>query len=415
MLADPDGEARTQVILSQRGRAGRQRDRVRDRARAAASTWDLQLDVVPRSTGEELAPRLGRAALRRRARPRPRLARGLAASRAAAPRGLGSTLSQSFSQSVADLAALRMRSEAPGRRPAARRRDAVVHDRVRPRHAHHVPADAALRAGARTNSARGARRAAGEGGRPVDRRRAGEDRPRGPHRQGGEALVPLVLRHGRRDPALPRPALRGLALDGRPLAGRAGSRTRRCARSSGSTSGATATATASSSTSAAASAGSRTSRGRTRATRSASPTAAFAKTPIAPAEVQGYVYDAKRRIAEIAREVWRDRGARRPARTRRRPSSARSVRRGVLGRPARRLLRARARRRQAAGRLVCSNIGHLLWSGIVPPQRVDAGRRRAHGRRALVGLGRADDVRPATPPTTRSRTTTARSGPTTTP
>ena len=32
----------------------------------------------------------------------------------------------------------------------------------------------------------------------------------------------------------------------------------------------------------------------------------FAQAPIAPCEVQGYVYDAKRRMAELAREVWRD-------------------------------------------------------------------------------------------------------------
>ena len=33
----------------------------------------------------------------------------------------------------------------------------------------------------------------------------------------------------------------------------------------------------------------------------------LARAPIAPCEVQGYVYDAKRRLAEIAREAWRDR------------------------------------------------------------------------------------------------------------
>ena len=33
----------------------------------------------------------------------------------------------------------------------------------------------------------------------------------------------------------------------------------------------------------------------------------LANAPIAPCEVQGYVYDAKRRIAELAREVWRER------------------------------------------------------------------------------------------------------------
>ncbi|MGH3127798.1 MAG: amylo-alpha-1,6-glucosidase, partial [Gaiellaceae bacterium] len=34
----------------------------------------------------------------------------------------------------------------------------------------------------------------------------------------------------------------------------------------------------------------------------------FAESPIAAAEVQGYVYDAKRGLAEVAREVWRDKG-----------------------------------------------------------------------------------------------------------
>src|SRR5207244_11931982 len=32
-----------------------------------------------------------------------------------------------------------------------------------------------------------------------------------------------------------------------------------------------------------------------------------AEPPIAPCEVQGYVYDAKQRVAEIAREAWRER------------------------------------------------------------------------------------------------------------
>ena len=32
----------------------------------------------------------------------------------------------------------------------------------------------------------------------------------------------------------------------------------------------------------------------------------FAQTPIAPVEVQGYVYDAKLRLAELARAVWAD-------------------------------------------------------------------------------------------------------------
>ena len=67
---------------------------------------------------------------------------------------------------------------------------AVVHDRLRARHADHLVPDAPARPGARPRRARGARRAPGDRGRPVDRRRAGEDRPRGPARQGGQDLVP---------------------------------------------------------------------------------------------------------------------------------------------------------------------------------------------------------------------------------
>ena len=43
----------------------------------------------------------------------------------------------------------------------------------------------------------------------------------------------------------------------------------------------------------------------------------FAQPPIAAVEVQGYVYDAKRRMAELARNVWRDRELARAARPRR--------------------------------------------------------------------------------------------------
>ena len=76
----------------------------------------------------------------------------------------------------------------------------------------------------------------------------------------------------------------------------------------------------------------------------------LARTPIAPVEVQGYVYDAKLRMAELAREVWRDREL-----AERLEREAEELRERfdqafwVAG--ARRLLRARARRRQAAGRL----------------------------------------------------------------
>jgi glycogen debranching enzyme len=93
----------------------------------------------------------------------------------------------------------------------------------------------------------------------------------------------------------------------------------------------------------------------------------YAVPPICAVEIQGYVYDAKRRLSELARDVWQD------------------------GQLAARLddeAKELARRFDASFWLderqayalaldgdktpvdaVCSNMGHLLWSGIVPPER----------------------------------------------
>jgi glycogen debranching enzyme len=112
---------------------------------------------------------------------------------------------------------------------------------------------------------------------------------------------------------------------------------------------------------------------------------AEARAPIAPCEVQGYVYDAKRRMAEIAREVWRD------------------VALAQLLEAEADALRARfdaafwcadrgyyALALDGDGRQVdslCSNIGHLLWSGIVPPERVPAVVDRLVGPELFSGWG----------------------------
>jgi glycogen debranching enzyme len=97
----------------------------------------------------------------------------------------------------------------------------------------------------------------------------------------------------------------------------------------------------------------------------------IAESPIAPCEVQGYVYDAKRRMAEIAREVWRDRALadrldEEATELRRRFDEAFWVEeRGGF------YALALDKNKQPVDS-VCSNIGHLLWSRIVPPERVDA-------------------------------------------
>ena len=97
----------------------------------------------------------------------------------------------------------------------------------------------------------------------------------------------------------------------------------------------------------------------------------FATVPIAPCEVQGYVYDAKRRMAELAREVWRDAALADKLeadadRLRARFDEAYWVdeRGGYYA------LALDAEKQRVDS--LCSNIGHLLWSGIVPPGRVDA-------------------------------------------
>jgi glycogen debranching enzyme len=113
---------------------------------------------------------------------------------------------------------------------------------------------------------------------------------------------------------------------------------------------------------------------------------ALAQPPIAPCEVQGYVYDAKRRVADLAREVWRDREL-----ATRLESEADELRRrfdsvfwveergGFYA-----LALDRDKRRVDA---LCSNIGHLLWSGIVPPERVDAVVDRLMGDELWSGWG----------------------------
>jgi glycogen debranching enzyme len=92
---------------------------------------------------------------------------------------------------------------------------------------------------------------------------------------------------------------------------------------------------------------------------------------IAPCEVQGYVYDAKCRIAEIAREAWRDRSLadrldREADELKRRFDAAFwcEDRGGFYA------LALDGEKNRVDS--ICSNMGHLLWSRIVSPERVDA-------------------------------------------
>jgi glycogen debranching enzyme len=111
----------------------------------------------------------------------------------------------------------------------------------------------------------------------------------------------------------------------------------------------------------------------------------LADAPIAAAEVQGYVYDAKLRVAELAREVWRD------------PATAERLERdaGVLRRrfdeafwvPDRGFYALGLDREKRQIDSLGSNIGHLLWSGIVPDERRDAVADALVGEQLWSGWG----------------------------
>ena len=112
----------------------------------------------------------------------------------------------------------------------------------------------------------------------------------------------------------------------------------------------------------------------------------LADAPIAPVEVQGYVFDAKRGLAEIAREVWRDR-----ALADRLEKEAEELRARfdeafwVEDRGGFYALALDGEKKQVDS--LCSNMGHLLWSGIVPPERVPAVVDRLLAEELFSGWG----------------------------
>ena len=97
----------------------------------------------------------------------------------------------------------------------------------------------------------------------------------------------------------------------------------------------------------------------------------LAEAPIAPGEVQGYVYDAKQRMAEAAREVWGD--AELADRLEAEAAELQERFDEAFWCEARGGYYALALDgHKARVDSLTSNIGHLLWSGIVPPARADA-------------------------------------------
>jgi len=113
--------------------------------------------------------------------------------------------------------------------------------------------------------------------------------------------------------------------------------------------------------------------------------ATIAQAPIAACEVQGYVYDAKVRAAELAREVWRDRAL--ADRLEREAAELRSRFNDAFWMDDRRAYALALDRDKKQVDSLTSNIGHLLWSGIVPDDRVDGVVDALFGRSLWSGWG----------------------------
>jgi glycogen debranching enzyme len=111
----------------------------------------------------------------------------------------------------------------------------------------------------------------------------------------------------------------------------------------------------------------------------------IAEGPIATCEIQGYTYDAKRRSARLAREVWRD-----DQLAERLTVEADDLRRRFqedfwIADRAFFALALDGEKRQVDS--LTSNIGHLLWSGIVDDDRADALARHLMGDALYSGWG----------------------------
>ncbi|HWI70553.1 MAG TPA: glycogen debranching N-terminal domain-containing protein [Baekduia sp.] len=111
----------------------------------------------------------------------------------------------------------------------------------------------------------------------------------------------------------------------------------------------------------------------------------LARGPIATCEIQGYVYDARRRCARLAREVWHDEPLAR--RLDEQAATLRECVRRDFWMPERgcHALALDGDKRQVDG--LSSNIGHLLWSGLLAPEEAAATAERLLGEELFSGWG----------------------------
>jgi glycogen debranching enzyme len=111
----------------------------------------------------------------------------------------------------------------------------------------------------------------------------------------------------------------------------------------------------------------------------------LAQGPIATCEIQGYVYDAQRRSARLARNIWDDEAL--AARLDQRADELRARFRRDFWMPDRgcHALALDGNKRQVDS--LTSNIGHLLWSGLLDHQQAHATAERLLDEQLYSGWG----------------------------
>jgi glycogen debranching enzyme len=111
----------------------------------------------------------------------------------------------------------------------------------------------------------------------------------------------------------------------------------------------------------------------------------LAKLPRATCEIQGYVYDAKRRCARLAREVWNDPGL--GDRLQREAAELKARFNRDFWLPERRAFALALDGDKRPVDSLTSNIGQLLWSGIVDDDKAAALVEHLMGERLFSGWG----------------------------
>jgi glycogen debranching enzyme len=111
----------------------------------------------------------------------------------------------------------------------------------------------------------------------------------------------------------------------------------------------------------------------------------LARGPIATCEIQGYVYDAQRRSARLAREVWRDPGL--ADRLERRAADLRTAFRRDFWMPERACHALALDGDKRPVDSLTSNIGHLLWSGVLDDDEAAATTERLLDEQLNSGWG----------------------------